>query len=131
AGPIAWTMPTDWSQLDPKPMRLVTFKAGGAEVIVTGFPAGSGSLLSNLNRWREQVPFPPIEDDSKEPKTGSKVAGTDATVYDFVGPAKKSTVTIVRHGEQDFFFKIIGPTDDVTKQASNYQQFLESIRFSQ
>jgi hypothetical protein len=125
---FAYTMPAGWTLEGAKPMRLATFAAGTAEVVITRFPTGTGDWVSNVNRWRNQVSLPPV--DSADPSTGTpvKVDSQPGHLYDFTGPDKKQLVVVVNKAGSDWFLKIIGPRAVVEAQKQPFMDFLGSAR---
>ena len=83
-----WKLPAGWERQPDQPMRVATFRAGDAEVLITKFGAQSfASLLPNINRWRSQVGLPPVGEDEVGKSTRElEVGGIKATVVDLVGP---------------------------------------------
>lgn len=77
-------------------MRFATLEFGPADrplelsVIPLGVPPGDPSayILSNVNRWRQQMQLPPIEAGELD-KQSEKIEldGTTATAVDLRGPA--------------------------------------------
>ena len=141
--PFKWTLPSGWKQ-DPQPraMRVATVnvEADGkrGELIVTRFRAGGfGSLLDNLNRWRQQVGLEPLTDEKAATPETTKVGGVDAKVYDFTGPAaggnpaKRNRVVMAQTSAGDvWFFRFNGPADFVESQKAAFDQLLQSIEFT-
>jgi hypothetical protein len=140
--PFQWKLPAGWKQ-DPQPraMRVATVnvEADGkrGELIVTRFRAGGfGSLLDNLNRWRQQVGLEPLTDEKAVTPEQTKVGGVDAKVYDFTGPAaggnpaKRNRVVMAQTTAGDvWFFRFNGPADFVESQKAAFDQLLQSIEF--
>ena len=65
---IDWTVPDGWRRLPgDRPMRVATFEAASGkdtvEIAVSAFPGDAGGLLSNVNRWRDQIALEPISED--------------------------------------------------------------------
>jgi hypothetical protein len=64
-----WTLPAGWAQTAGSGMRYATLRFGTAasagELTVIGLPTADSSdedyVLSNVNRWREQLQLPPID----------------------------------------------------------------------
>lgn len=91
-----WTLPEGWREKPGSGMRFATLEFGPADgplelsVIPLGVPPGDPSayVLSNVNRWRQQVQLPPIEAGELD-KQSEKIEldGTIATAVDLRGPA--------------------------------------------
>jgi hypothetical protein len=137
--PIRWTLPSGWQQ-DPqaRPMRVATLTvdANGkrGELIVTRFRVGGfGSLVDNLNRWRQQVGLAPVADAGEVKAENATVGGSPAKVYDFSGTgadAKRNRVAMVETAGGDvWFFRFFGPADLIEAQRGNLDAFLQSVKF--
>jgi hypothetical protein len=130
---LSWSIPSDWTAQADRPMRLATFTAGPdapqAEVVVTRFPANSGSLLDNINCWRGQAGVEPITDATQQPRESINVDGHDGAVYDFASAQKRIRVAMIPVGDQAYFFKLQGTADGVAKQKDEFDQFVASVKF--
>ncbi len=91
-----WTLPEGWRQKAGSGMRFATLQFGSAEppleltVIPLGVPPGEPSayILSNVNRWRQQLQLPPIAAGELDKQTEKiELDGTTATAVDLRGPA--------------------------------------------
>jgi hypothetical protein len=141
--PLTWTLPAGWTQdPQPRPMRVATVnvEANGSkgELIVTRFRTGGfGSMVDNLNRWRQQVGLPPVKDEKEVTPEKATVGGAEAKVYDFTGPAaggnaaKRNRVVVVETpGGDTWFFRFAGGADLVENQRGNFDSLLQSVKFS-
>ncbi|HLJ09646.1 MAG TPA: hypothetical protein VKU82_00580 [Planctomycetaceae bacterium] len=90
-----WTLPEGWvDEGSDSKMRYTTLRipaAGGLELSVIPLPTGDGSLdayvLTNINRWRDQLQLGPLSqaDLSAPDAIKIEVAGADAWVVQFEG----------------------------------------------
>jgi hypothetical protein len=141
--PLTWTLPAGWTQdPQPRPMRVATVNvdANGnkGELIVTRFRTGGfGSVVDNLNRWRQQVGLPPVKDEKEVTPEKATVGGLDAKVYDFTGPAaggnaaRRNRVVVVETPAGDtWFFRFAGTADLVDNQRGNFDSLLQSVKFT-
>ena len=137
--PIRWTLPGGWQQ-DPQPraMRVATFfvETNGkrGELIVSRFRAGGfGSLVDNINRWRQQAGLEPVADEKAVTPENATVGGAPAKVYDFSGAgpaAQRNRVAVVETPAGDaWFFRFFGPADLVESERGNLDSFLQSVKF--
>lgn len=62
--PLTYTAPAGWKPGRERQMRLATFEIGSGPkpLEVAVFPPFGGTLLANVNRWREQVGAKPVAD---------------------------------------------------------------------
>lgn len=125
-----WNVPADWVAEPEKPMRLASYKAGDAEVIITQFGQDNfGGLLANINRWRRQAGMPEITDEKEAGGKRTTVNGKDAALFDFAGPTNRVRVIMVVDGGLAWFFKIQGPAGAVANQQPPFDAFVQSVQF--
>jgi len=141
--PLQWTLPAGWTQ-DPTPraMRVATVNvdANGqhGDLIVTRFRTGGfGSLVDNINRWRQQVGLPPVKDEKEVTPEKTTVGGAEAKVYDFTGAAAGATaskrnrvVAIETPAGDTWFFRFSGPAGLVESQKWAFDSLLQSVKFA-
>jgi len=126
-----WNAPADWVAEPEKPMRLASYKAGEAEVIITQFGQDNfGGLLANINRWRRQAGMPEITDEKEAGGKRTTVNGKDAALFDFAGPTNRVRVVMVVDGGLAWFFKIQGPAGAVANQQQPFDAFVQSVQFA-
>jgi len=91
-----WTLPEGWRQKAGSGMRFATLEFGSADqaieltVIPLGVPPGEPSayVLSNVNRWRQQLQLPPLAAEELDKQTEKiELDGTTATAVDLRGSA--------------------------------------------
>ncbi len=89
-----WALPAGWEEEPGTEMRFATLRIstphGPLEMSVIPLPTSDGSfdayLLSNVNRWREQLRLPPITNDELPEKTVEfDIEGTPAWLAAFEG----------------------------------------------
>src|SRR5205823_2742132 len=142
--------PQGWTETGPQELergqiriRLYTaFKVseGGqsAEVQVSHISHAHGSppQLLNVNRWREQIGLEPITQEQldKDPPSSIKAGNLTGQIYDFAGPTgadqKRMLVATLEHGQQTWFFKLLGPAAVVGKNKSPFESFVQSVKFT-
>ncbi len=142
-----WIAPPEWAaEPPPSPTspRALAFKVGAepstAEVVITRFQRDdAGSMLNNINRWRDQVRLGPIarieELDPHKDVEQIMIAGEQSIVFDFAGPdkaalEKRLVVALTERGEEVWFFKISGAPSVVAAQREAFAHFLSSIEFA-
>jgi hypothetical protein len=138
---LQYTVPNGWLENpNPRSPRVAAFQVAEgsqlAEVTVIPLPGPAGGLLSNVNRWREQIGLGPTtaEELSKELRT-IEVAGSAAQAVHLVGPESAGTqrqgilgVILIRP-DQTWFIKMQGPAALVAQQNSAFEAFVTSVRF--
>jgi hypothetical protein len=131
--PLQYTVPSGWEKGDTRGgQRVAAFNvdSGKAEVTVTSFSGNLGGLLANVIRWRGQVELPPI-DDNELPRIAQpiEVGGEKGNYVDVAGPQKRILGVLVKHEDQTWAFKMLGPVDLVGKHKSEFEAFVKSVRF--
>ena len=96
-----WTLPEGWRQKPGSGMRFATLQFGPADqpleltVIPLGVPPGEPSayILSNVNRWRQQLQMPPVAAGVPDKQTAQiEMDSTTATA----GEMRRATTAAVR-----------------------------------
>jgi len=136
-GSLTWQVPVGWV-LAPaaSSMRYATLSVTGAdgakgEIAVSHFPGDVGGDLSNVNRWRQQVSLPPVDEKDLAPLVSTITAGSQKiSVIDVTGPEIRLAAGWARHGEDTWFFKFTGPAALVGAEKAKFTAFLESVRFT-
>jgi len=91
-----WTLPDGWRQEAGSGMRFATLRFGSGDdplelsVIALGVPPGEPAayVLSNINRWRQQLQLPLIAAEELDKQTERiELDGTTATAVDLRGSA--------------------------------------------
>jgi hypothetical protein len=130
AAGATWNIPAGWSQEPDKPMRVASFKAGDAELIVTQFGKDNfGGALANINRWRGQAGLDQVSDENAASAQPVTVNNNPGKLYDFAGPTTRVHVEMIEVGDNVWFFKLVGPTAAVAQQQPAFDEFLKSVSF--
>ncbi|MCC6417998.1 MAG: hypothetical protein IT429_07080 [Gemmataceae bacterium] len=139
--PLTYRMPDGWRPAPRKGLSVVTFEAGErarpADVTVTPLGGAAGGLVSNVNRWREQVGLQEVsaEQINKDARE-LEVSGAKAHVVEVVGPEKGGRrlailAAVAPRQGTTWFFKMTGPAETVTTQRAAFEAFLRSVRFEE
>lgn len=134
--PIEYTVPDGWTETGPRPLVLTAFQlstgAQKAEILISPLKIQGGSLLENVNRWRDQVGLGRIDQAEldKMPVGAARAGGLEGKVFDLVGPAKRQVVVQVQRGQETWYFKILGDKGLVDQQKAKFDAFLESLKFT-
>lgn len=136
-GSLTWTAPVGWNQAPTSSsMRYATFSlvaADGAkgEMAVTHFPGDVGGDLENVNRWRQQVSLPPVDQAGMKALVTQITAGPkNISLIDITGAQSRLVAGWTRHGTETWFFKFTGPDALVGAEKAKFTAFLESVRFT-
>jgi hypothetical protein len=135
-GPFKFETPKGWQEIAPGMVAVNKFRVGdGAKAATVSLTALSGSVGSNLNRWRKEVQLPELsEQDATATAVKMKVAGIDAYYADIANPAgppasNRTLGVIIPIGQTTWFIKMWGPHDFVGQQKSDFETFVKSIQF--
>lgn len=132
---LTWTLPSGWTQSLTGGMRYATLRipvAGKLDVSVVVLPGPAGGELANVNRWRNQIGLPPLDEAAmaKARRTVSTKAGPLA-VYDFTsdGQQKSRVVAgLAEAGGSTWFLKMTGDEQPVSAARAQFLRLLESLR---
>ena len=137
-GSLRWALPKGWTETrSAGGMRYATIKPtaqGKIEVSVTVFPGPAGGELANVNRWRNQIGLPPVEEAAlaKDRKTLKSPAGSVA-LFDYTGDGKEKTrmvAAILLAGGNSWFVKMVGDAGPVAASRADFVRLLESLRLA-
>jgi hypothetical protein len=136
-----WNVPAQWVETAPRAMIFKSFSVSDdtgakAEVTVSFFPGDVGGVLANINRWRGQMGQPPIEAGQLDGVTESlATAGGPATMVDFMGSDSKTgqparlVAAIVPHGDNTWFYKLMGNGKVVGAQKDSFVAFVKTVHY--
>jgi len=139
AGP-RYTLPEGWKPGRSGPFRLAAFEIQQdnekAEVTLSALGGAAGSLLDNVNRWRDQIALPPISEAELEKITSEiKIQDESARLVDLTGegdsgPAQAILAVVLPQGERTLFVKMMGNGPLVRSQRTAFEQFVRSLQFT-
>lgn len=133
--------PKGWVQQPPRRMRDVTFKphpASKAEVYISVLGGMGGGMAANLNRWRQQMGKPALDDEGIAALPTAEVLGGKGTFItitegDFSGDAGEQVDGaallgfIVERPDDWVFVKMRGPAAEVLPEQENFVAFCRSL----
>ncbi|CAN5285656.1 hypothetical protein BH10PLA2_BH10PLA2_34340 [soil metagenome] len=139
---IDYTLPAGWIPLPDKGGAIRTeaafaIKEGNqnAVITVTILPGDSGSLESNIDRWRRQLDLPAGKGNELKPAGEVTVSGIRSPLVDITAPAangveaRRMLVALVSKGDGTWYFKMTGSAEIVKRQKTTFEAFLSSVRF--
>jgi hypothetical protein len=122
-------------------MRLVTFLVGPkqeSECYVTILPSDAGGVAANLNRWRNQMGQPVLDDAAIAALPRAKMLETDVAVMeaagDFVDMQQKQhagyllLAVVCPQKDRTVFVKMVGPEAEVRAERERFAAFLGSLK---
>jgi hypothetical protein len=133
AVPLTYETPQGWQPSSGNSMRLVSMEApheaGAADISVMKLPGG-GDVLSNLNRWRQQVKLSPLDEPAlKKQVHPVTIGGREGSLLEAIGEEQGILAAIVPEGDAKWFFKLQGPRATVEAEREHFQQFVKSVKF--
>ncbi|MEO6034944.1 MAG: hypothetical protein ABIQ35_06805 [Verrucomicrobiota bacterium] len=135
-GETAWEVPPSWQEKAPSPMVLKSFSAGEAgheaKISITRFPGDVGGALANVNRWRNQISLPPIDETGlAKIVTSIDVLAGKATLVDMKSSDGKTRLIAasVARKEQTWFYKLMGDEATVAREKEVFIKFVQSVRY--
>jgi outer membrane protein assembly factor BamB len=142
SGEPKWKVPVQWVESKPSSTMIFrSFAVAGdegakADITVSFFQGTVGGVLANVNRWRGQMGQPPVEQSKLESVTES-LATPDgkATLVDFMGTDAKTgqparmVAAIVPHGDQTWFYKMMGDGKVVEAQKNSFVEFVKTVQY--
>jgi hypothetical protein len=136
-GQLQWALPKGWSESRTGGMRYATLKPtapGKIDVSVTVFPGPAGGEVANVNRWRNQIGLPPVDEAAlaRDRKTVKSPAGNVA-VFDYTSEGEIKTrlvAAILFAGGNSWFVKMVGDAGPVAASRPEFVRLLESLRLA-
>lgn len=150
---IHWSIPADWSELAPRPMRAATYALSEAasefpatECAVYYFGAGQGGgVQANVDRWVGQFKQPDggtsadLATTMERTVNGVHVTTVDVSGTYVAGMGPRSVDNKEHHGyrmlaaivegpQGPVFFKLTGPVQVVADQLDNFEDLVKSIQ---
>jgi hypothetical protein len=137
-GELSWKLPKGWTESrSGGGMRYATIKpaaAGKVEVSVTVFPGPAGGELANVNRWRNQIGLPPIDDaELVKGRKALKSPAGELAMFDYTSDGATKTrlvAAILFAGGNSWFVKMVGDAGPVAASRADFVRLLESLRLA-
>jgi hypothetical protein len=132
SGGITWKAPKDWKEIKGNSIRLASFKiAENTECTLIVLSGEAGGLVSNVNRWRDQIGLSQIGETAV--KAATQVVKTplaDALMVKLVNPNNKDLAfiaSIIPKGSGTLFVKLAAPSNMIESLEAPYLELLKSI----
>lgn len=126
-GPLRYRAPEGWKETRTVPgIEIAAWQVGDAKVSVS---TAGGDLRANVDRWRGQVGLNRLTDEewARGPRK-LDVSGVTASYFDLPGREKRILAAVLSHEGKTWFFKMIGPSDQVGKEQAAFEAFVQSVR---
>ncbi len=137
SGGLRWSLPEGWTQSSGGGgMRYATLKPpveGQVDASVVVLPGSAGGELANVNRWRDQIGLPALDEPAlaSARRTLHTKAG-EVKLYDFTHEgARRSRLVagLASSGGNTWFVKLTGDADAVAAARPAFLHLLESLSF--
>ncbi len=135
---LTWTLPVGWvEEYGGGGLRFATLRPPGpgkADISVIALPGTAGGELANVNRWREQMGLPPINEAELIPqRTQVKAPAGLMSVFDMDHSGRadgRLTVGMVQADTHTWFIKMTGDRVAVLRARPSFLSLLRSVRAS-
>jgi len=135
-----WTVPADWQEGQLAQFLIAKFIIKGAgdataSVNVSQLSGDGGGLLSNVNRWHQQLSSAAISGEELLKLPVIDASGVKATLVDITGtyPLSKKPARLVGVvlplGGQTWFYKLMGDPAVVAQQKDALIKFVQSAKY--
>ena len=103
--------------------------AAAADISVFEFPADANDLLSNVNRWRDQVGLKGVTSEELDKSVRKiDVGGIPGDYVELIGQQQAILGVMVKKGASAWFFKLQGPPELATRERARFEAFVKSAR---
>ena len=139
AGPLPFEaeVPAEWKPVPLKQFTVATYEIAGdngekaADLTVTPLPPRAGDLRMNVDRWRRAFKQPK---QVQEQTTTIEIDGQKADYVSLIGPddelPRQATVgVILPRSDAVWFFKLWGQAAVVEREKQRFEEYVKSVRF--
>lgn len=132
---IKWKTPDGWKEVPSSSMRFASFNTtapngGKVDISIVTFLGDGGSDADNVNRWRNQIGLPPVND--KEISSLVRPVNADDSQFsalDMTSGDARVIAAWTRRDGRSWFFKMSGPASALEREKPKFFDFLRSIDF--
>jgi hypothetical protein len=138
SSPITYEAPEAWSAGQINQFRKAAFVVSEneqrVEITVIDLPPGSGTLLQNINRWRDEVGLPEIAEGELAAETSKiETLGVQGDYVVLAGPesaeGRQTTLGVVAPaGGQVWFIKLRGDYELALREKPRFEAFVKSLK---
>lgn len=142
ATPLQYVLPSNWQEKPLAPMRVASFNIAApngkqVDLSIVSLAGEAGGDLANVNRWRDQVKLPPIDEAGLQQSAEHiKVNDHDFLVVDLAGTEaigeqnekQRILAAILDAKGRSWFIKMTGEEAAVASQKSAFADFLRSLK---
>ena len=133
---LTYKLPPNWKEKPPSAMRVASIEVSQdgllGDLSIVPLSGDGGGLLSNTNRWRQQLEMAPTNE------AGLKNSVQDITVNGHKGyflalytglEGQGMLIALIEQGGQTWFVKLTAPSKLAQAQESLFLNFVKSIEF--
>lgn len=137
---FTWQVPDTWTEGRPTPMRAGNFGVAdnpNVECYLTVLTGMAGGILANVNRWRQQMGLPDINQEAVDALPTIEMLGQPACFLDIEGdftgmsgrhePGYRMLAVICVLDDETVFVKMTGPADAVQAEKERFLAFCASL----
>lgn len=100
------------------------------EITITSLPAASNPILSNVNRWRQQIGLDPVsQDELKQEAKQLKVGDLTADYVSLTGSDQVILGAILVRQDVAWFVKLQGDSELAERERPHFESFVQSLEF--
>lgn len=131
---VKYETPQGWTPAPAGGLRKAAFMVAdgkqSAEVTIVSLPLGSGTLLQNVNRWRDQVGLEALSQDEVDRSLSKmEIAGLPGNYIEVIGPREAILGVLVSDANATWYFKLKGSIEIAQRERANFEAFVRSVRF--
>ena len=137
---LRWKAPDGWRRGADRSMRVVTFVVGDdevAECYVSVLGGAAGGALANVNRWRNQMGQPGIDQTAFEALPRLRMLGVEGVMVEVPGtytgmgdePPREGALlgALCSLADRSVFVKMIGPAELIESERDAFVALCESL----
>lgn len=143
--PFAFELPEGWERQPETMFRQINTRvaaAPDAQCYLTWLPGDGGGDVNNVNRWRDQVGLPPIDQAAVDALPRIRLLGAQALRVDVTGSfvgmggeriedARILGALLTRPAGGALFVKFVGPSAVIEENVGAFERFVASIHLGQ
>lgn len=139
--PYGWTLPAGWSEISLTAMRAGNFRVDTSPEIdcyLTVINGTGGGVAANVNRWRDQMGQPELDDAAIEALPKIDMLGQKAVLVEIEGvftgmtgsekPGYRMLGAQASMPEETVFVKMTGPSQAVQAEKERFIAFCASLK---
>jgi hypothetical protein len=130
-GKLNYEVPADWKEAPNDELSSLRFLVtkDGRQAVVTLSLMRRQDVLSNVNRWRNQLGLKRMTEAELAQNVGTiELKSGKAPYADFSAGGQRLLGVLADHGDGSWVFKMRGDADQVGSQKAAFEAFVKSVR---